>query len=301
MASETGPDTSTIEGRVMWVLMNMYEGNQRRMSNDLGISQAAISRLARGEQKAGNNVIAAIIANPQINKVWLLSGRGTPLAAQDREALSSGLTLPVATEILPGLPSQARLLLSGLYFPVAEPYHASGRYWLQVGADDPITRIDAWKIKEQDFLLLEADRRVWCDDVRFLDRKLCAIRLAGKSPKYVLSEVRCDPEGGGLVHVHFGEEDGRSVRAEESEPVHRLIRRRIRIVDVGDGPTPEEPKDVAASGSADVIASSPGTAVKSPIVAEIEASPGPPRQRHSPQPLAVEDVLAVCMLIVRTS
>jgi hypothetical protein len=302
MASGTGPDTSTVEGRVMWVLMNIYGGNQRTMSKDLGISQASISRLARGEQKAGHNLIAAIAANPRIDAGWLLSGRGTPLTDQDRNALSGGRMLPVACEVLPGLPSQTPHLLSGLYFPVADAYAAEERYWLQIQGDAPITRVDEWKIKSRDFLLLEADRRVWCDDVRFLDRKLCAIRLAGKgSPNYGLSEVRWDREGGGLAHVHFGQEDGPSARAEESEPVPRLIRRRIRVVDVGDGPTPEEPKDVTASGSAGVTASSPGTAVESAIAAGSKASPSPPRQPHAPQPLAVEDVLAVCMLIVRTS
>jgi hypothetical protein len=301
MASGTGPDTLTVEGRVIWVLEHVYHGNQRMMSKDLGISQAAVSRLARGEQKAGRNVIAAVTANPLINEDWLLSGRGTPLTSQDRNALSGGRMLPVATEVLPGLPSQAPHLLSGLYYPVADAYAGEERYWLQIQGDAPITRVDEWKIKVRDFLLLEADRRVWCDDVRFLNRKLCAIRLAGKSLKYGLSEVRWDHESGGLVHVQFGQEDGPSARAEEAEPVPRLIRRRIRIVDVGDGPTPEEPKDVTASGSAGVSASSPGAAVQSAIMTGSKAFPSPPRQPHAPQPLAVDDVLAVCMLIVRTA
>ncbi len=291
-----------MEGRVLWVLMNMYDGNQRTMSRDLGISQAAISRLARGEQKAGPNVIAAVAANPRINEEWLVSGQGTPLTDQDRKALSSGMTLPVATEVLPGLPSETPHLLSGLYYPVADVLATAESYWLQVKDDSPITRVDEWKIKGRDFLLLEAARRVWCDDVRFLDRKLCAIRLAGKgSPNYGLSEVRWDRESGGLAHIQFGQEDGPSARAEESEPVPRLIRRRIRVVDVGDGPTPEEPKDVTASGEAGGTSSSRSTAVESAIVAGSKAASNSSRQPHAPQVLSVEDVVAVCMLLVRMS
>ena len=244
MEDETQLDLSTPRGRVLWVLAHVYGNNQRRMARHLDISQAAVSRLVRGEQRAGPNLLKAVASNQRISKEWLETGQGEPLAASAPKALAGGRMLPVATVILPGVPSDHPHLLTGHFFPVADMYHGDMRYWLQVPADSSITSSEQWKVKQGDHLLLEADSRMWRDNAQLLDRRLCGIRLKdGAGGGCRLAEVRRNPDDGRLDYLDFavvGTEPA-GIEAASGWPVRPKVRTR-RVVDTGEKPAPGEPR-----------------------------------------------------------
>jgi hypothetical protein len=275
---ETQLDLSTPRGRVLWVLAHVYGNNQRRMARQLDISPAAVSRLVRGEQRAGPNVIRAVASNPRINKEWLETGQGEPLAASAPTALAGGRMLPVAAAVLPGVPSDHPHLFTGLFFPIADMYYCDMRYWLQVAADSSITSDERWKVKQGDFLLLEADSRMWRDNAQLLDGRLCGIRLKdGPGSGCRLAEVRRNPDDGRLDYLDF------AVVGTEPAPIQSAghsttpFSPRRRMVDT-DPPTPKERTDRTGSGGTTTAAST-----SSPIW----------------EGLHIDAVVAVCLLLVR--
>jgi hypothetical protein len=216
--------------------------------------------------------------------------------------------LRVATAVLPGVPSDHPHLFTGLFFPVADAYYGDMRYWLQVPADSSITSSEQWKVKQGDFLLLEADSRMWRDNAQLLDRRLCGIRLKdGPGSGCRLAEVRRNPDDGRLDYLDFavvGTEPARIVVGTEparivvgTEPAGILAGTepagidedgspywkhptRSREVDAGEPPTPDERKDTTVSGGTTTDAST-----SSPIS----------------ESLAIDAVVAVCLLLVRTT
>jgi hypothetical protein len=281
MEDERQLDLATPRGRVLWVLAHVYGGNQRRMATHVNISAATVSRLVRGEQRAGPNILRAIASNPRICKEWLETGQGEPLAASAPKALAGGRMLPVAKAILPGVPSDQPHLLTGLFFPVADMYYGDMRYWLQVPADCSLTSSEQWKVKQGDFLLFEADSRMWRDNAQLLERRLCGIRLKdvpGSGCR--LAEVRRNPDDGRLDYLDFGAVGTESARIEAAGRSTTPSRKRQRIVDTHETPTPEEREDRTASGgtTTDPFTSSP--------IAES---------------LPIDAIVALCVLLVRTT
>jgi hypothetical protein len=289
MEDERRLDWSTPSGRVLWVLAHVYGNNQRAMARHLDISPAAVSRLVRGEQRAGPNILKAVASNKRISREWLETGLGEPLAASAPTALAGGRMLPVAAGVLPGVPSDHPHLLTGLFFPVADTYHGDMRYWLQVPADFSITSSEQWKVKQGDFLLLEADSRMWRDNAQLLDRRLCGIRMKdGPGSGCRLAEVRRNPDDGRLDYLDFTvvatEPAGIVVGTEpagfdeDGNPYWLRSTKRTRQVDVGEPPTPKRRKDRTGSGGTTTAAST-----SSPM------SEG----------LPIDAIVALCVLLVR--
>jgi hypothetical protein len=244
MEAETQLDVSTATGRVLWVLRQVYGGNQRRMARHVDVSPAAVSRLVRGEQRAGPNLLKAVASNPRISREWLETGVGEPLAASAPTAPAGGRMLPVATAILPGVPSDHPHLLTGLFFPVADIYRGDMRYWLQVPADSSITSGEQWKVKQGDLLLLEADSRMWRDNAQLLDRRLCGIRLKdGPGSGCRLAEIRRNPDDGRLDYMVFAAVGTETAPIEAAGSSRILKRERTSIADTDGPPSPEERKD----------------------------------------------------------
>lgn len=225
------PDMTTLDGRILWLLVNLYENNQRRMAADLDLSQAAISRVVRGEQKAGRRLTAAIAAHPKINPTWLYAGEGEPLLPKDRRSPPGGRGLPVAATLLPGAPDEHLGLFTGMHFPIADFFHRESRYWWQIPADHPVTRHDASKVKPGDLLLLETEGRDWLDaDDLVLSGKLCVLHRGTKKLKHrepdprnrcQLVLVQASRDGQDLEYTTFA--DGLS------EPSGSRVRNRLDV------------------------------------------------------------------------
>ena len=173
------PPLTPMAGRVERLLDLRWEGKQRRMAADLGVSQAAISRIVRGAQAVGPRMLATIGAHRGVNADWLRTGLGEPLLDPAVEAAAGDWLAPVARVILPGTPTDHSGLLTGERLAVANAYRRPTRYVLVVGPDDPIVRVEGAKVAAGDALLLEADAGIWQSNLMVLAGKMVAVRLGG--------------------------------------------------------------------------------------------------------------------------
>src|SRR3954470_7652077 len=89
-----GPETPG--GRVERLLREVWGGSQRRMAADLGVSQALISKVVRGEQVPGRKPLEAPARPPRHPAAWVYEGKGEPFAEPDRVEVTAEPMLPVA-------------------------------------------------------------------------------------------------------------------------------------------------------------------------------------------------------------
>src|SRR4051794_31806674 len=148
-----GPETPG--GRVERLLREVWGGSQRRMAADLGVSQALISLVVRGEQAPGRKLLEALARHPRGDATGVYEGKGGPLADLDRSVPSGEPMLPVARCVLPGPPQGESALMTGSLFPVAASFHRASRYWLEVQPHDPVALAPEQRIAVGDLLLME--------------------------------------------------------------------------------------------------------------------------------------------------
>jgi len=226
--SGRGPETPG--GRVERLLREVWGGSQRRMAADLGVSQALISKVARGEQAPGRKLLEALARHPTIDAAWVYQGLGEPLADPARGELTAEPMLPVARCVLAGPPQGEAALLTGARFPVAASFHRPSRYWLEAQPFDPFVLDPDGRIAAGDLLLMETDAGVWGRNPQVLAGRLCAIREGGDAPSFALDRlgwdparrclVRETPPKGGLPEAlrGYGERAGRAIDLDGPEP-----------------------------------------------------------------------------------
>jgi hypothetical protein len=183
MATLPPPDTATTRGRVIWVLDQLFSGNQREMSRAVGVSQASISRVISGTQEPGRQLIVAIASLPTVNDTWIYTGRGEPLSLKpyDQSSRHGDCALPVALKIIPGAPKDHLLYLTGSNFPIPQQFHGASRYWLRFSETIPITLAAGAKLVSGDLLLLDSDAATWKGKPDVLRSRLCAVPIARES------------------------------------------------------------------------------------------------------------------------
>jgi hypothetical protein len=106
--------------------------------------------------------------DPRVDPSWLLRGKGTPLGAAIAHAL------PIAREILPGLPEHHQHRLCGETFSLAAHLCRPSRYWLEIQPDDPVLR-SSLRLNARDLLLMETDRGAFPVPDRLV-HDLCGVR-----------------------------------------------------------------------------------------------------------------------------
>jgi hypothetical protein len=170
----------------MWILHELYSDRVTRMAADLGVSGAAVSRIAGGKQQIGPRMIAALAAHPKINPDWIRHGVGEPLRSIVRQG-SAQLThqensaLPVSDQVLPGGARRHVLRLeTAPRFPVAPEFHKAGRYWLRLS--EPVPVLVPINKRESflngDLLLIESERRLWEESSDPINGRFCLVRLS---------------------------------------------------------------------------------------------------------------------------
>jgi len=192
-----GPETPG--GRVERLLREVWGGSQRRMAAEIGVSQALISKVVRGEQAPGRKLLEALARHPRVDATWVYQGVGEPLAGPDRGEATGEPMLPVARCVLPGPPQGEAALLTGALFPVAASFHRPSRYWLEAQPYDAVVLTPEHRIAAGDLLLMEADAGVWGRNPQVLVGRLCAIREGGDAASFVLDRLGWDPARRRLV------------------------------------------------------------------------------------------------------
>jgi len=183
-----------IGSRFKFYLDREWRGNQSALSEELAISQPAISRVAAGEQLPSGKLLLALREQTNLNLDWLLSERGPMLLGEEGMAGAGGPKVPVANQPLPGAPAEYPTLLSGDLIPgygIVRPT----QYWLRVQYNDPITRASIQKIQVRDLVLLETNREFFPEPLRVYE-DLWVVRITEKKEiKYRLAEVSYSESG----------------------------------------------------------------------------------------------------------
>lgn len=244
-----GPET--LGGRIERLLREVWGGSQRRMAADLGVSQALISMVVRGEQAPGRKLLEALAGHPGINATWIYEGKGEPNISPGQDVPTGEPMLPVARCVLPGPPQGESALMTGSLFPVAASFHRASRYWLEVQLHDPVALAPERKVAAGDLLLMESDAGVWGWNPQVLAGRLCAIRERGDAPSFALDRLGWDaaerwlvretptPKGGLPEALRgYGVRAGRAIELESpaapegpGEPAPSLA---VEYVDLGD-------------------------------------------------------------------
>jgi hypothetical protein len=296
-------DPGTPAGRIEFLLRVLWSGSQRKMSQDLSVSQALISKVVRGERAPGSKLLDAVANHPRVNRLWLHEGQGEPLRAEHHEAPADEYWVPIARLILPpGPPADHEGLLAGPRLPVAAFYYRSSRYLLEIGADDAVVRVSELKIAPGDMLLLETDSATWQGDVRVLNDRLCAVRgEAGDRRQHLLAKASVNPRKGTLSFDLYGHDEGTNN--------FFLKKRGVRSVDTVE-------RDTGRSQSADDLPETPpldSVRPDDPIgAAPVEERPSTAQgQGQGPKPSGetiescrpgaadAERVMAFCVLLLR--
>ena len=193
---DSDPHHDSEQGRIKYLLVHLWHGNQRAMARAIGVSQGLISQVINGQQAPGPKLLSALATHPGINAEWLKTGTGQPLPYREKGSL------PIALGILPGLPMQFPNLLTGSRHPVAEALDRHSRYWLLLTQNSPLVHEPELRLAQGDLLLLEADK-AWTRRLDLTDGRICGVRLQARpEPSYHLGRV--DLSSHGLVVRLFG-------------------------------------------------------------------------------------------------
>lgn len=191
-ASKLPPESE----RVRYFLDFLFAGNQSKMADALGIPQPVISRVVTGKLRPGKQLLAALIAHPKVNPAWLAAGKGDPLLATET-ATAEGWPVPVASCLLPGLPSACQKMLTPLVQFVPGVMFRDSLYAIRARHAVPQDIAEALHILPEDHLLIESDRSVWDENLSVLNDRLVVIRVAGDdAQEVVLREAQVSGEAG---------------------------------------------------------------------------------------------------------
>jgi hypothetical protein len=170
----------------------LWEGNQARMADGLGVSPPVISRVLAGQQQPTGKLLAALAGRADINLRWVLTGEGEPVL-EPGMGPGRGRFLPVVDGLLTGPPGEQPHLLSGTSYPVAEAFYSASSYWYRIPAGARVIASDEM-IAVGDKLLMESDEKLTRRSGAVLGR-FCGIRVrAGNRENVVLAKVNSASE-----------------------------------------------------------------------------------------------------------
>ena len=200
-----------VRDRVKFLLDYRWDGNQRGMAEDLGVSQGLISKIVNGFQGAGPRFLAVLGRQPGVNAQWLQGEGGQPLNLPEKGSL------PIALGLLPGSPLDYPHLLTGERHPIAEPMNRISRYLLKLQPDSGLVENPASKLLPGDLLLVETARE-WIGRLDLNLGRVCGIRIVRmrQEPSYELGWLRRED---GTVFMRNRERTARLVEPALNPPL----------------------------------------------------------------------------------
>jgi len=171
----TVQDTSTLVGRLAWLMEKLWRGSQTAMATDLGVTQGTIANILAGRRKPGRALLSALAGHPLINADWLFDGVGPPLMP-GATGTGEEAALPIARKLFAGLPDDHPDCLAEVLHPVSRRLYRRSRYWIHIdGPEHPFARTPKSPVQAGDWVLMEPDSGNWPDDLR---GKLCLSQVA---------------------------------------------------------------------------------------------------------------------------
>lgn len=162
--------------RVRYLLDFLFDGNQSKMADALGIPQPVISRVVTGKLRPGKQLIAALTGHPKVNPAWLATGKGDPLLAAEASS-SEGWPVPVASCLLPGRPADCKMMLKPIVHYVPGATYRDSLYAVKAHGCVPRDITEPLHILPDDLLLIESDPAAWVTNIGSLNGRLTAVRF----------------------------------------------------------------------------------------------------------------------------
>lgn len=235
--------------RVQVVLDRLFDGNQTRLADALGVSHTLVHLVVKGSHPPSRNLMTRLAKVQGVSPSWVETGEGEPLLPP-----SLG-TLPVASGILPGWPERHTELMTGERWPTAEAFIRPSRYWLRVEPTCPALRAAELALLTGDLLLMDANTAVWADRLDDCNGKLFGVRVRrGEQVSYTLALLRRNATG--LSFDTFEEHDRQSTTSPaphfsasspttDDEGIKRLPRKISKLIPASEKPA-KKAKPVAA-------------------------------------------------------
>lgn len=188
----------TVGHRLQQICETRFGGSARKMADALGVSQAAGWRVIQGKQAPTGAFLSGLAALPDVDLNWVFRGKGEPPRAEQTVAI------PIAREVLPGLPEEYSGLLTTETFGVSGSLYRPSRYWVEIQPSDPIVLSEPQKARARDLVLMDADPQTR-PRAEHLSGDLCGVRLHNEDEtSFKLGLVTCHHEEHGTEAKYLG-------------------------------------------------------------------------------------------------
>jgi hypothetical protein len=264
-AKRARSEWATPTDRVKWLLEHRHGGSRSGMAKATGVSLTGLIKVVTGQQNPGRRLLETIIQNSDISPAWLFAGEGQPF---------KGAAMPV-TEACVSEPTPTAMGTTGTSnVPDLADLYSPTRYWLRLGRGEPAVKAFGNGVKAGDLMLMETDRSTFPSPERLHGMwGVARVRRRGES---VLRLAEFE-------YVRESDEHDAFLQA-ETFAHHPQKVRRIVVDEFPDG-TLEASQRAVLLGQPDA---GNGERTKGRWAASI-----------LPQAMNHEDVVAVCVLLVR--
>jgi hypothetical protein len=237
------PEQSSVDvgKRIAWIAEEVFHGNEAEMARILGCSQSTLSRIVRGEAKAGPKIVRLLITKAAIDPKWLRFGRGEKPrfesgAGRQRLGVVTGVE-----ELVEAAKGKAEFIETRH----VDPWDfSSTRVFLRVKSDDPMVKDGAEKILPGDTILFELGRKRWIQNPNFLKGKLCVARCtAGTVPITVrVASGEMDLSVPGLLEVRAVGFISPLCASPQADTIHETFGKTGRQIEFRDRPRNKDAK-----------------------------------------------------------
>jgi hypothetical protein len=148
-AKRARSEWATPTDRVKWLLEHRHGGSRSGMAKATGVSLTGLIKVVTGQQTPGRRLLETIVQNSDISPAWLFAGEGQPF---------KGSTMPVTEACVSEPPPAAAGATGSASVPDLADVYSPTRYWLRLGRGEPAVKASGTGVKAGDLMLMETDR-----------------------------------------------------------------------------------------------------------------------------------------------
>lgn len=148
---------SPMANRVTQLVNELAGGNQRRFAAMVGISHAAISKIATGKTEPGGKILHLIACLPNINSEWLQRGTGSPFS----EPKGNAPSVPITRALVPGNIAIDKRFLSGRALYLAASLCNETTYAVDAQFVLPARTFEEEKMRPNDLVVVDGNESLW--------------------------------------------------------------------------------------------------------------------------------------------